>query len=324
MANIKNKTIYSAHPSLVDQYPPLGKLVDIGGYRLHIHCSGEGKPTVVIDSGLGDFSLGWSLVQPEVAKFTRVCTYDRAGYGWSDSGPKPRTSQQVVKELHTLLVNAGVEGPYVLVGHSGGGLNVRLYASQYPGEVVGMVLVDPAHEESWSRFPAQVWKVQIAKWRVMKRVMKFLLLLTKLGLLRLFGRLIGPPEFVKKLPSEIQPMYLAAFNANYFNTFLDEFASLEESFAQVRITDTLGDIPLIVLTGGDLLDQSRVRLPASFPMEEAKRAWVELHAELANLSSRGTHIVAEECGHMMAVENPKLVINAIQQVVSEVRASGAA
>lgn len=320
MENSKDQTGHTTCPSSAHPYPPPGNLVDVGGYHLHTNCSGEGKPTVVIDSGLGDFSLGWSLVQPEVAKFTRVCTYDRAGYGWSDLGPKPRTSQQIVRELHALLASAGIEKPYVLVGQSGGGLNVRLYASQYPGDVVGMVLVDPGHEEQWSRFPAQVWEMQIAN----MRVIKFLSLLTKLGLLRLFGRLTGPPESVKKLPSEIQPMYLAAFSASYFNTFLDEFASLEESFAQVRTTGALGDIPLIVLTGGDLLDQSRVRLPASFPMEEARRAWVEMHAELANLSSNGRHIVAERCGHGIHVDRPELVIDALYQVVKEARVRGAA
>jgi|LGOV01.1.fsa_nt_gb pimeloyl-ACP methyl ester carboxylesterase len=313
MGNSRDQTGHDTRPSPAHPYPPPGRLVDVGGYHLHINCSGEGKPTVVIDSGLGDFSLGWSLVQPEVAKFTRVCTYDRAGYGWSDSGPKPRTSQQIVKELHTLLANAGIEKPYVLVGQSGGGLNLRLYASQYPGEVVGMVLVDPAHEEQWSRLPPQVWKVQI----VNMRVIKFLSFLTKAGLLGMFGRLTGPPGFVQKLPSEVQPMYLAAFSTQYFNTFLDEFASLEESFAQVRTTGTLGNIPLTVLTGGNLLEQSQVRLPASLPMEEAKQVWVELHAELANLSSNSTHIVAEQCGHGIHIDQPELVIDAIHRVVKE-------
>src|SRR5215216_3831319 len=127
------------------RYPALGEMVDVGGYSLHLYCRGEaGAPTVVMDSGLGGTVLDWQLVQPELAKSMRVCTFDRAGMGWSDPGPQPRTSQQIVKELHTLLGNAGVQGPYVLVGHSFGGLNMQLYASQYPDEVKGMVLVDSA------------------------------------------------------------------------------------------------------------------------------------------------------------------------------------
>src|SRR5918995_5554862 len=127
------------------KYPAPGEMVDVGGYSLHLNCTGEeGTPTVVMDSGLGGTVLDWQLVQPEVAKFTRVCTYDRGGMGWSERSPQPRTSQQFVEELHALLGNAGVEGPYVLVGHSLGGVNVQLFVSQYPDEVAGMVLVDSA------------------------------------------------------------------------------------------------------------------------------------------------------------------------------------
>src|SRR5215210_6974824 len=123
-------------------------MVDVGYYSLHLYCTGEGgAPTVVMDSGLGGTVLDWQLVQPEVAKFMRVCTYDRAGMGWSDPGAQPRTSQQIVKELHTLLGNAGVQGPYVLVGHSLGGTNMQVYDNQYSDEVAGIVLVDSALED---------------------------------------------------------------------------------------------------------------------------------------------------------------------------------
>src|SRR5690349_22698564 len=122
------------------RYPAPGQLVDVGGYRLHIQCVGTGSPTVVLDAGLGGSSLDWSLVQPELGRSTRVCAYDRAGMGWSDLGPQPRTPRQIADELHTLLTNAGIAGPYVLVGHSLAGKNVRLFAQQYPAEVGAMVL----------------------------------------------------------------------------------------------------------------------------------------------------------------------------------------
>ena len=142
-------TIYQFISSKIDEnaYPPPGKLVDIGGYRLHINCTGEGGPAVILDSGLGGNSLEWTLVQPKLAKFTRVCSYDRAGQGWSDESPLIRTSQNIVDELHTLLHKAEVPEPYILVGHSSGGINMRLYASYYPNEVAGVVLVDSAHED---------------------------------------------------------------------------------------------------------------------------------------------------------------------------------
>ena len=126
---------------------PAGKRVNIGGYRLRIHCAGQGEPTVVMDSGLGETLETWSEVWPQVQDLTRICVYDRAGLGHSDPGPTPRTSQRIVDELHALLTSARIEGPYILVGHSFGGLNVRLFASEHPQETVGLVLVDATHED---------------------------------------------------------------------------------------------------------------------------------------------------------------------------------
>jgi pimeloyl-ACP methyl ester carboxylesterase len=154
LAGIVYQAIASARDA--QRYPPLGRLIDVVGYRLHINSTGEGTPAVVLDAGVCDCSLNWCLVQPEVAKFTRVCSYDRAGMGWSDAGPSPRTSEVIVRELHTLLTNAGIAGPYVLVGHSFGGYNVRLFAHDYPEEVVGLVLVDSAHEDQWPMLPESV------------------------------------------------------------------------------------------------------------------------------------------------------------------------
>src|SRR5215210_7470543 len=123
-------------------YPPPGEMVDVGGYSLHINCVGQGSPTVVLDAGLGDFSAQWVWVQREVSGTTRVCAYDRAGMGWSEMGPEPRDAKQITSELHTLLKGAGIEGPYVLVGHSFGGMYMQTYAARYPEEVAGVALVD--------------------------------------------------------------------------------------------------------------------------------------------------------------------------------------
>lgn len=133
-------------------FPPPGRLVDVGGYKLHLHCLGTGSPTVIAENGLGGSSPDWSLVQPAVSQTTRICSYDRAGAGWSEVGPGPRTSRQISAELHTLLTNARIAGPYVLVGHSAGGLHVQVYASQYPAEVAGLVLVDPTPAQAIMRF----------------------------------------------------------------------------------------------------------------------------------------------------------------------------
>ena|SRR5580704_9876494 len=127
---------------------PTGELISVGNRKLHIHCTGTGSPTVVIENGGAAFSFDWDLVQSEVARFTRICTYDRAGYAWSDPGPEFDTFDQATRDLPLLVKNAGVPGPYVLVGHSLGGMLVRFYQAKYPNDVIGMVLVDSSHEES--------------------------------------------------------------------------------------------------------------------------------------------------------------------------------
>jgi pimeloyl-ACP methyl ester carboxylesterase len=137
-------------------------MVDVGGYRLHLYCTGEGSPTVILEAGGGNPWLSWYQVQPQVAQFTRVCSYDRAGLGWSDPSPKPRTTKVIADELHTLLHNAGITAPFVLVGHSLGGLDARMFASQYPSEAVGMVLVDSSHPDQDDRFPPDAQKLGAA------------------------------------------------------------------------------------------------------------------------------------------------------------------
>src|SRR4051794_24787976 len=166
------------------RYPAPGQLVDVGGYRLHIQCVGAGSPTVVLDAGLGGSSLDWSLVQVELGRTTRMCAYDRAGMGWSDPGPQPRTPRQIADELYTLLTNAGVAEPYVLVGHSLGGKNVRLFALSHSEQVVGMVLVDTRSEyvdANTSPAEAQAFQRGLAAQARQYRVTR------SLGLVRLIG-----------------------------------------------------------------------------------------------------------------------------------------
>jgi len=138
---------------------PTGQLISIGNRKLHIHCTGTGSPTVVVENGGAAFSFDWALVQSEVARFTRICTYDRAGYAWSDPGPEFDTFDQATQDLHLLLMNADVRGPYVLVGHSLGGMLIRFYQAKYPNDVVGMVLVDSSHEDSLQHVGLKVVRI---------------------------------------------------------------------------------------------------------------------------------------------------------------------
>jgi pimeloyl-ACP methyl ester carboxylesterase len=167
-------------------YPPPGEMVDVGGYSLHINCVGRGSPTVVLDAGTGEMSANWVLVQQEVSGVTRVCAYDRAGMGWSEMGSEPRDAKQISNELYTLLEDANIEGPYVLVGHSFGGLYMQTYAARYPDEVAGVALVDSSQPDQFSYHPVTPDSYKPQQFALAS-------LLARLGLVRLLYKLTPAP-----------------------------------------------------------------------------------------------------------------------------------
>jgi pimeloyl-ACP methyl ester carboxylesterase len=311
-------------------FPPPGKLVDIGGWRLHLYCTGEAKPsqpTVILEAGVGDFSVEWGLVQPRVATFARVCSYDRAGDGWSDLGPHPRTIRQIVYELHTLLEKDGVRPPYVLVGHSFGGWPVRLYASTYPTEVVGMVLVEGGYDNP-IRLTAngkEVRASELATGRAIPELNKTTPLREsdvplgalnqmKAGGERSIAKANEPPR--DKLPAEAQRMRVWAIGrwqhaAAAVNPFeVEEFAILRTQ--REKSPYPLGDMPLIVLTRG-VSDEDG---PDGKAHEADRR---KEHAELTKMSRNGKQIIAEGSGHHIQIQDPELVTKWIQEVVGASR-----
>jgi pimeloyl-ACP methyl ester carboxylesterase len=282
------------------RYPPPGQLVDVGGYRLHIECVGAGSPTVVLDAGLGGTSLDWSLVQTDIGHTTRVCAYDRAGMGWSDPGPQPRTPAQIAFELHTLLANARIAGPYVLVGQSLGGKNARMFALQYPDQVAGMVLVDARSEYvDMHTSPADVQAFQQAlaaqgdQYRIARRF----------GLARLIGaRLFTPPA----MPSATrEAMVLFATGQPDIDTATAEGRERAASDVQLQAAPSLDDRPLIVLAS----EQSLANLPF----------WPEAQRQQAALSSNGSLVVVPGSGHSVHWDQPAVVIDAVRQVVTQAR-----
>jgi pimeloyl-ACP methyl ester carboxylesterase len=310
-----------AKAELAAKYPPPGKLVDVGGYRLHINCQGQGDPTVVIEAANGDFSLGWGLVQREVAKFTRICTYDRAGLGWSDRGPQPRTAHDIVEGLHTLLARSGVEPPYVLVGHSLGGPLVRLYAHEHPDQVTGMVLVDAAHEEEFLRYPEAVRCLQPKADKMMIGILRLMQMVTTAGVFALAPKLY-PRQVLSMVPEEARETYrgITSADAKCVAAIREEYGAYQHHFAAVRAAHitSLGGIPLIVLSHGKTQQLPGQSAEVSREFEQICQ---QMHVELAAQSSNGKRIVAEKSGHYIHLDQPELVIDAIREVVEAARRS---
>lgn len=303
---------------LAARYPAPGRRVDVGGYRLHIHCQGDGgsggDPVVVMEAA--EFSLSWDLVQAEVASFARVCSYDRAGLGWSERGPRPRTVANIVDELHTLLGAAGVEPPYVLVGHSKGGMFARLYAHRYPDEVAGMVLVDAAHEEQEQRFPASIARLNRRARNQTVRLLGLMGWLNRTGFLAPFLKRYSD-RFLGTIPERVREMGLATvLFDDFWGTVAEETRALEEHFAEVRAAQisALGDIPLIVLTSVDQFDALEGQVSAE-EVQQLRVVVSELQAELAALSPRGRQVRVRRSGHHIQIDQHQAVIDAIQEVV---------
>jgi pimeloyl-ACP methyl ester carboxylesterase len=250
--------------------------VDIGGRNLYIICVGTGSPTIILESGWGADNTLWSKIMLPMSKSARVCAYDRAGVGRSDPAPIPRTTRDMMMDLHALLTEANVPGPYVLVGHSLGGFIVRLYADEYPEEVIGMVLVDSSHPDANSAFLAALPPESPDESQCVKDVRNYL------------TEVVNPEE-------------------------LTEGLDFEASAAQVRDLGLLGDLPLGVVTAGRGACDFGRGSPAD--AEGLDQVWQDLQKELTMLSSNSVQIIAERSGHNIPTEQPEAVIEAIQQVM---------
>ena len=299
-----------AKSNLVKQNPAPGQLVDVGGFKMHINCMGRGSPTVILAAGTADFSTTWTYVQPEVAKLTRVCSYDRAGLGWSEPSPYPRTVDTTVEELHTLLVNAGVQGPYVLVGHSLGGMHMRVYAYKYPQEVVGLIQVDSLHEDQ----PVHDSEYTKANQDDSKQFRIF-------ALLNSTGIMALAPQSIPNLglPKDAYAQWQASLaTSDYFKTTLAEINAQEENCAEVRALKItgFGTMPLIVLSAGQ---QNMITSLSDAGNQQRWEVWQALQSELAALSSEGKQIIAEQSSHMIQLIQPDLVIESIREMVDAIR-----
>jgi len=307
------------------RFPPIGRLVATGGQRLHLIESGSGTPAVILESGISASCLNWTHIRKGVARFTRVCAYDRAWLGWSDEANSPRIGSQLVAELHGLLQGAGVAPPYVLAGHSFGGLLVSMYAARYPGEVAGLVLVDPLAASEWlhlSEAQARMlgggvrlarrgaWLARVGVVRLAlalflggaRRVPKQIARLTSGTGESTISRIVGE---VGKMPPEVWPIVRAHWCSP--KSFLGLAAALESLPA--ASAEAIG-----------------LALPSSIPVtilsaRHCTAAELAQRDALANKSVRGRHILASQSGHWIHLDEPELVIDAIRQMVELVRAA---
>ena len=283
-------------------FPPPGNLIDVGGFKMHIYCVGVGSPTVILETLSGGTSSYWGWVQPEVAKGTRVCVYDRAGRAWSEPDPKPQSLARTVRNLHTLLTNANIEGPYVLVGHSIGGIYMRQFAADYPDEVVGIVLVDAANPYQFDRHPEMQKENESYL-----RIAKYIPALARLGIGHLFFALGGEIDFSDMKEPEKSEIKAAWSSSEYFESQYAETLAGRNIFADGQKLGKLGDLPLIVLTQGS---------------DATSSDWIELQNELAGLSTNSLHLRVDGSTHASLAFNPEhaqAVSDAIMKVVEVVR-----
>jgi pimeloyl-ACP methyl ester carboxylesterase len=290
--------------------PPPGRLVDIGGRKLHLHCTGSGSPTVILEAGASAFAIDWALVQPAIARTNRVCSYDRAGHGWSDPGGGGEST--VVANLHALLGAAGERPPYVLVGASRGGLYVRLYQMRYPDEVVGLVLVDPTHEERlFTMFEGKPVPIASLTAEQLRSTTP-----SGSGHVRIPRRSPQAGAPFDRLPRDLYETRIAldkrliasvpdSVSYEAVRNRAEAERAMLTTLRESRMTQEhpLGERPLVVLTRG--IDSNPERVAA--------------YDRLARISANSRHTVVRDAGHEIHLFQPDAVIQAIHDVLEAVR-----
>jgi pimeloyl-ACP methyl ester carboxylesterase len=288
---------------------PPGQLVDVGDYKMHLVCTGQGAPTVLLESGLNDDWLVWYKVQPAISELTHVCSYDRAGLGFSDPRPKQQPdSRNIAHNLHMLLANARVKPPFVLVGHSIGGIHIRVYQNLYPADVVGMVLVDSGHPDQENRVPPEMKKLQ-SRLFFEGRLWG---LAVPLGLTRLAGACGGGPPEIRAMQRTVECRWQTVQSSEA------EVNATGASADEGRHAGSLGSIPLVVLSR----DPKKGAAPGLIPAELSRRfedQWAQMQEELTHLSTNGSRVVATASSHYVQIDRPDLVTAAIRKVVDASR-----
>ncbi|HUF11510.1 MAG TPA: alpha/beta hydrolase [Longimicrobiales bacterium] len=289
--------------------PPPGRLVDVDGHSMHIHCAGSGSPTVVIDAGAGTSSIAWLHIQSRLASFTRTCVFDRAGLGWSESRSEPRTGERAARELRALLDGAAEEPPFVIVGHSYGGYTARIFVDLFREDVAGLGLLESAHQDQWERLPPIIKQLLDASMSDLREKARA----ADDGRLR--SDSVQVPDFFRH--SALEAAYRAEqVDPDHYRTSLGEMEHMAVTITQLRNVAPLGTLPLVVLSSARGFDRYR---GSPIPVEESNRVWLELQDELAALSEDAVHMVSQTAGHTLQYDEPEVVVGVIRELVLRAR-----
>jgi pimeloyl-ACP methyl ester carboxylesterase len=298
---------YQALATAIDRrtYAPAGRLVEVDGHQMHISCTGQGSPTVVLEAGAGTPSGVWAWVQPELTQQARVCAYDRAGLGWSEPGPHPRDAGSVAQELHALLGRAGESGPFVLAGHSLGGQYALMFAERYPEETAGLVLIDAQHPDTYFRIPEAQ-----AVYRQQLQQANMFVILSRLGIVRLLSMAPADP----RLPADAQAALNMAKNTTDFITaYQAELQAIPTSRDQLDAAGDLGDLPLAVVSATE----------HGMPLE-LETYTMGLQRELAALSTNSRHdiVTGADHGSLVALQSDsQRTVAAIRSILTLARSN---
>ena len=293
-------------------FPAPGTLVQTEHGTMHMITQGDQGPTVILETGMGHNSLVWNQVINKMSGPTRVVSYDRTGFGWSEDTGSERDCVTIAEELHAMLTKADIPPPYIMVGHSMGAMHVRVFKELYPRDVVGMVLLDPSHEEMMERLPPQFAE----SFNGLDTIMNVYQIMTRLGIPRILGMHQG-----RLLEDVDKPAYIALANRNSeIKTMAREIQAMQNNFVQTQGLNHMGDLPLIVLSAGKH-DPSPEFTPEV--NSQITAIWRDLHQEITDLSTRGKQITVAQSGHNIHMEDPAAVVAAIEEILEQVRIASA-
>lgn len=299
----------------VKDYPPEGKMVDAGEFKLHLQKQGEGKPTIILEAGSGASSLSWNDLPEELAKYGTVVTYDRGGYAWSEEPTTERTGENIVKELYTALKNEKIEGPYILVGHSLGGMYVRLFAQTYKEEVGGVILLDGRPEDYSKETDHILEKAGVDPILLGSPPKHVLSLLKQSGIIRLMK-----DSMLKDIPEEHRSKALnVEFRTKYIHAKENEMQYITKLEDSIR-SQSLGDLPLSVVTHGIPIDGSMIGLSKEVD-QKMETIWQEQQTEMLKLSTNSELIIANNSGHAIMHDEPELVVDVVRNMIEKVIAN---